>query len=163
MKLAGLQIDRFGARSGLDLSNISERLNLVYGPNGSGKTTVIQFIRWMMYGQCDELSRPYLSNADGTHGSMTIVDGYGSRTLRRSCQPGSVVGHVVTDAHGAVQSSSTAVVSNTEFDRFFLVNFDLSGRTVQVSSTVSLINGSSLTAVSVPNWRPHSGQCVANP
>jgi len=76
VKLSSLHIERFGARSNLQLENLSERLNLVYGPNGSGKTTIINFIRWMLYGGQDEVSRRYLTTGEGPVGGvLRVVDG----------------------------------------------------------------------------------------
>ena len=124
MKLAGLQIDRFGARTGLNLNEIADQLNVVYGPNGSGKTTVIQFIRWMIYGQCDEISRPYLATAEGSaRGAMTIADGYGQRTLHRHTQSGSLLSQLSTDDTNA-STTNLNKISNSEFDQFFVVSFD---------------------------------------
>ena len=61
MKLSSLQIERFGARSNLQLDSLSDQLNVVHGPNGSGKTTIINFIRWILYGGRDDASRRYLT------------------------------------------------------------------------------------------------------
>ena len=65
MKLSTLKIERFGARSNLQLADLSDHLNVVHGPNGSGKTTVINFIRWMMYGNVDGSVSRYLATMDG--------------------------------------------------------------------------------------------------
>ncbi len=64
MKLSTLKIERFGARSNLQLADLSDHLNVVHGPNGSGKTTVINFIRWMLYGNVDGSLSRYLSTTD---------------------------------------------------------------------------------------------------
>ncbi|MCA9147987.1 MAG: DUF4332 domain-containing protein, partial [Planctomycetales bacterium] len=80
MKLASLEIERFGARSNLQLDQLSDRLNVVYGPNGSGKTTIIHFIRWVLFGSQDDSGRRYLSGNDGrTGGSLQVVDGHHRR------------------------------------------------------------------------------------
>jgi hypothetical protein len=77
VKLTSLQIERFGARSNLQLDDLSPRLNVVYGPNGSGKTTIIHFIRWMLYGNHDEATRRYLLASDTRiGGSLRLVDGH---------------------------------------------------------------------------------------
>ena len=124
MKLSSLQIERFGARSGLSLSDLDSQLNVVYGPNGSGKTTVIQFIRWMFYGQCDEISRPYLTTAQGpASGSMSITDGLGHRTFHRASQPGSLLSQLTTSEPNGT-SNPCAPISSSEFDRFYIISFD---------------------------------------
>ena len=50
MYLRELEIDGFGAWSGLRLDAFEPGLNVVYGPNEAGKTTLLEFIRSMLYG-----------------------------------------------------------------------------------------------------------------
>ncbi|MGD9719790.1 MAG: AAA family ATPase [Pirellulales bacterium] len=50
MKLTGLKIDGFGVWSGLELSDLSAELEVFYGANEAGKTTLMQFVRSMLYG-----------------------------------------------------------------------------------------------------------------
>jgi energy-coupling factor transporter ATP-binding protein EcfA2 len=77
VKLSSLQIERFGARSNLQLEHLSDHLNVVYGPNGSGKTTIIHFIRWVLFGGQDELSRRYLTSGQPRVGGLLrVVDGH---------------------------------------------------------------------------------------
>lgn len=124
MKLASLHIDRFGARKDLRLADFTDHLNVVYGPNGSGKTTIIQFLRWMLFGDRDEISRRYLNTSGGpAFGSVTIRDARGLRSLERRCQAGSMLSHLTTPGQldGAIPPTT---VSNVEFDRFFVVSFD---------------------------------------
>ena len=45
MKLLALEIEGYGVWNGLKLQRISEGLNVVYGPNEAGKSTVLQFVR----------------------------------------------------------------------------------------------------------------------
>ena len=57
MKLLALEVEGFGAWSGLKLQRMSEGLNVVYGPNEAGKSTLLQFIRSMFYGFSPERRR----------------------------------------------------------------------------------------------------------
>ena len=50
MRITDLQVDGFGVWSGLRIEKFSESLNVLYGPNEAGKTTLLQFIRSMLYG-----------------------------------------------------------------------------------------------------------------
>ena len=126
MKIAGLHIDRFGARRGLDLAGITDQLNIVYGPNGAGKTTIIQFLRWMLFGQRDEISRRYLTTSSGepASGSMKIADGTGTRSLQRTSQTGSNLSQLTFDGSDQPATSPAIGVSNSEFDRHFVLGFD---------------------------------------
>ncbi len=50
MNIRGLYIDGFGAWNGLSLEEFDDGLTLIYGPNEAGKTTLLEFIRSMLYG-----------------------------------------------------------------------------------------------------------------
>ena len=50
MKITGLEIDGYGVWTGLKLEGLGDGLNVLYGPNEAGKTTLLQFIRSALYG-----------------------------------------------------------------------------------------------------------------
>ena len=50
MRITGLEVDGYGVWSGLKLEGLSEGLNVLYGPNEAGKTTLMQFVRSVLYG-----------------------------------------------------------------------------------------------------------------
>ena len=50
MKLERIHVDRFGAWNNLDLPVDSEGLSVFYGPNEAGKTTLMRFVRGVLYG-----------------------------------------------------------------------------------------------------------------
>ena len=50
MKITNLDVDGYGVWSGLRIERFSDALNVFYGPNEAGKTTLLQFIRSMLYG-----------------------------------------------------------------------------------------------------------------
>ncbi|MDO5554422.1 MAG: AAA family ATPase, partial [Planctomycetia bacterium] len=50
MKITSLEIERFGIWDHLRLPRVSKGLNVFYGPNEAGKTTLMQFIRSSLYG-----------------------------------------------------------------------------------------------------------------
>ena len=64
MKISALQIDGFGVWTGLKMEALSEKLNVFYGPNEAGKTTLMQFIRAVLYGFSEE-RRHYLPPIHG--------------------------------------------------------------------------------------------------
>ncbi len=124
MKLANLQIDRFGARSQLSLREFSDGLNVIYGPNGAGKTTIIQFIRWMFFGLHDDASQPFLVTGDApSGGSMTILETAGMRSFQRTNRSAGI-SDVVYPGTSEPASPPSTDVSVREFDRFFNVSFD---------------------------------------
>ena len=50
MKITDLDVEGYGVWSGLRIERFSDALNVFYGPNEAGKTTLLQFIRSMLYG-----------------------------------------------------------------------------------------------------------------
>ncbi|MCY2968198.1 MAG: AAA family ATPase [Planctomycetota bacterium] len=54
MKLAELQIDRFGVWQKLTLPLNENGLSVLYGPNGTGKSTLLEFVRGVLFGYSPE-------------------------------------------------------------------------------------------------------------
>ena len=50
MKITSLEIERFGLWSGLTLPELSDGINVFYGANEAGKSTLLEFIRATLYG-----------------------------------------------------------------------------------------------------------------
>ncbi|NNE01004.1 MAG: AAA family ATPase [Pirellulaceae bacterium] len=78
MKVKDIHIDGFGVWSGLSVDALPEGMTLFYGPNEAGKTTLMQFIRSMLYGFTDERREKYLPPVyGGTPGGAIRVTGPG--------------------------------------------------------------------------------------
>jgi uncharacterized protein YhaN len=50
MKIHALKIDGYGVWTGLRIERIPHGISVIFGPNEAGKTTLLQFIRSMLYG-----------------------------------------------------------------------------------------------------------------
>ena len=50
MKVRDIQIDGFGVWSGLSVDSLPDGMTVFYGPNEAGKTTLLRFIRGVLYG-----------------------------------------------------------------------------------------------------------------
>ena len=74
MKITALEVDGYGVWSGLKLDDISEGLNVFFGPNEAGKTTLMQFVRSVLYGFTSQRGR-YLPPLRGgrSGGSVHVV------------------------------------------------------------------------------------------
>jgi uncharacterized protein YhaN len=64
VRITGLRADGFGVFHGLEIDGLSEGLHVFYGPNEAGKTTLMQFVRSMLYGFSPERRR-YLPPVHG--------------------------------------------------------------------------------------------------
>ncbi|MGP0565205.1 MULTISPECIES: AAA family ATPase [unclassified Nitrospina] len=51
MQLRALHIKRFGAFKDTSVTGLRPGLNLLYGENEAGKTTLLQFVRWALFGE----------------------------------------------------------------------------------------------------------------
>ncbi|MDR2641809.1 MAG: AAA family ATPase [Planctomycetaceae bacterium] len=78
MKINGLEIERFGIWSGLTISKLFDGVNVFYGANEAGKSTIMEFIRTGFYG-FDEKRRQYARRSCGqNHLSEVAVDDNGN-------------------------------------------------------------------------------------
>ena len=60
MRIKTIEIDGFGVWNGLALEELSDHATVVYGPNEAGKTTLMQFVRAVLYGFTPERRKRYL-------------------------------------------------------------------------------------------------------
>lgn len=74
MKITAFDIQRFGVWETLSIPNVSGGLNVVYGPNEAGKTTLLEFFRTMLYGFGDKRSR-YVRPLSLEYGGGAVVLG----------------------------------------------------------------------------------------
>lgn len=88
MKVKDIQIDGFGVWTGLSVDSLPEGMTLFYGPNEAGKTTLMQFMRAMLYGFTAERREKYLPPVyGGTPGGAIRVTGPGGGyEIRRRSQ-----------------------------------------------------------------------------
>ena len=90
MKLSELQVDGFGVWNDLRLRDLSPQLTVFYGPNEAGKTTLMHFLRAMLYGVTAERRERYLPPRDGGRpgGSLGVVTADGRFRVSRHVERG---------------------------------------------------------------------------
>lgn len=71
MKISGLEVEGYGVWSGLRVVGLSDGLNVLFGPNEAGKTTLLQFIRSVLYGFSSG-RRKYLPPVRGGRGGGSL-------------------------------------------------------------------------------------------
>ena len=109
MKINDLEVDGFGVWKGLEVEQVSDELTVFCGYNEAGKTTLMQFVRSMMFGfsspRLEKYSPPVYGGVAG--GSIGLSTSVGSFEVQRHVDPSHCqdpVGDlVVIDSHdGAV-------------------------------------------------------------
>ncbi len=85
MKIADICVDGFGVWRDLELAELSDKVTVFYGPNEAGKTTLMNFIRAILYGCEPEHGRRYLPPLRGGKpgGSLVIDSATGRFNLAR--------------------------------------------------------------------------------
>ncbi len=89
MKITDLQVDGFGVWKGLTVESISDEITLFCGYNEAGKTTMMEFIRSMMFGFAPERLGKYTPPVYGglAGGSMDIHTPTGVFEIQRHVDP----------------------------------------------------------------------------
>ena len=85
MKITRLDLDGFGVWNQLRLEEVSTGLTVIYGPNEAGKTTLLQFVRSVLYGYSSERRQRYLPPLKGGRGggSMHLATAGGTIVVHR--------------------------------------------------------------------------------
>src|SRR5438874_320569 len=85
MRIKKIEIDGFGVWKGLALEELSDQATVIYGPNEAGKTTLMQFVRAVLYGLTPERRKRYLPPVHGGEpgGRMQVANEFGSFRLAR--------------------------------------------------------------------------------
>jgi uncharacterized protein YhaN len=90
MRIKQIDIDGFGVWNGLKLEELADHATVVYGPNEAGKTTLMQFVRAVLYGFTPERRKRYLPPVNGGKpgGRLRLANEFGAFTVNRYSQPG---------------------------------------------------------------------------
>ena len=90
MKLERIHVERYGAWKNLDLPVDSDGMSVYYGPNEAGKTTLMRFIRGVLYGfrRGDTDRIPGRVESGNWGGSLQVAYGTESWVIRRTGKTG---------------------------------------------------------------------------
>lgn len=95
MKINEIRIRRFGVWQDVTLPVHHHGLNVVYGPNEAGKSTLLRFIRGMMYGFQPDISRQYGNSERPPAGGTLHLEHEGQwLELNRSAMEGAARGRM---------------------------------------------------------------------
>src|SRR5947208_5284188 len=85
MRIKSIDIDGFGVWHALKLEELSDHATVIYGPNEAGKTTLMQFVRAVLYGFTSERRKRYLPPVNGGQpgGRLLVCNEFGSFRIER--------------------------------------------------------------------------------
>src|SRR3954463_9188404 len=85
MRIKDIQVDGFGVWNNLKLDELPPGVSVLYGPNEAGKTTLMQFVRTVLYGFSPLRRTRYLPPVHGGKpgGRMRVANGSGEFLLQR--------------------------------------------------------------------------------
>src|SRR3954466_4843723 len=109
MRIKRIEIDGFGVWKGLTLDELSDSATVIYGPNEAGKTTLMQFVRAVLYGFTPERRKRYLPPVNGGQpgGKLCVCNEFGSFRIERRCESGGDTEIVqITDDRGEARDAS---------------------------------------------------------
>jgi uncharacterized protein YhaN len=80
-----MRVDGFGVWSGVEIGEVADRATVFYGPNEAGKTTLMQFVRSVLYGFSPARRRRYLPPVNGgtPGGTLWVECEDGTYVVRR--------------------------------------------------------------------------------
>ena len=89
MQIKDIQVDGFGVWNNLKLDELPPGVTVLYGPNEAGKTTLMQFVRTVLYGFSPLRRNRYLPPVFGGNpgGRVRVSDGSGEFLLQRFASP----------------------------------------------------------------------------
>ena len=138
MKILRIRIDGFGRFAGNEFGPLDQPVTVFHGPNEAGKSTLLEFIRTILFGFRPRLGRPprggwpndYTPLSGGRHGGrITLVDGHGQQSVVERFSGGGF--GLVTVAGGASTAQDEAVLaqllgnhSRAVYERIFAFTLD---------------------------------------
>ena len=89
MKIKDMQVDGFGVWKNLSVDDLTEEMTVFYGRNEAGKTTLMQFVRSVLYGYDEERRKRYIPPVYGgtAGGSLLVESNQGDVEVTRHVDP----------------------------------------------------------------------------
>ncbi len=129
MQIKNIRLDRFGACSDVSLDALTDGVNVIHGPAGSGKATISRFVRSVLYGFDDSTRRQYLPvESIGFGGSVKLRSLSGVQTVSRK-DDGSHDGRLSVESedgsitHQAQAAQELTAIPESTFDRIYAVDY----------------------------------------
>ncbi|MFO0455056.1 MAG: AAA family ATPase, partial [Planctomycetota bacterium] len=133
MRISDLQVDGFGVWKGLSVDRLSPDITVFYGQNEAGKTTLMQFVRSMLFGFAADRLEKYTPPVYGgvAGGSLFVKAPQGTYEIQRHVDPSrpvdavgdlSLIDTTDGDLHGNAQlSQMLSQIDESIFNNVFSV------------------------------------------
>jgi uncharacterized protein YhaN len=133
VRISDLQVDGFGIWKGLTVAKLADDMTVFYGQNEAGKTTLMQFVRSILFGFAPERLEKYTPSIYGglAGGSVFVAAPNGNFEVQRHVDPNrhadatgdlTVIDNDDGDVHGSAQLAQ--IMSNIDesiFNNVFAV------------------------------------------
>ncbi len=128
MKITDIHVDGFGVWNGLEIPDLQNRVTVFYGRNEAGKTTLLQFVRTVLYGYSPERRRRYHPplHGDSAGGVLGVSSPSGVFKIHRRAEGRGVGDVIIEGPSGATQGGHLlnillAGVDEATFNNVFAV------------------------------------------
>jgi uncharacterized protein YhaN len=107
MKLSSIQVDRFGVWRDLDLTIPTGQVAVLSGPNGTGKSTLLEFVRGVMLGYSPEIHRKLPDGVGQIPGRIVMREKGDRHVLSRATGGPAGVGVLQIDGNAVAHPEET--------------------------------------------------------
>lgn len=156
MKLTDLAIDGIGVCNNVNFSHLASGLNLIYGENGSGKSTIRKYVRGVLFGYQEPFWTNFLNqhvtgSFAGRGGQIGATNHSGSYLLSRPLQTTASL-EIRNRENMPLPSSSNLVgnLASDAYDAFY--NVDLQNRLEQAHRAASLLQSHLGVPTGLSRW-----------
>ncbi len=120
MRIRALDIEHFGLFSGREISFPTDSLQVIYGPNEAGKSTLLQLIREVLFGF--QVRNPYAfaehAGEMAAVATLELADGRSVRFRRRKGRTKEVVGEMLDGSQPIDAPGLTRLLGNASAELF---------------------------------------------
>ena len=153
MRIRGWHIEGFGIHRDWQVDEVSPGLSVFYGPNEAGKSTLLAFLRGVLFGYPDGRSNEpkYVPRGGGAHGGrITLQTARGDVVVERYAGRGGKVSVTLADGRAGEASDLAALLAHADAPLF---------RAVFAFGRRYAANGGDCFTIGAKSLRTSAGSC----
>jgi predicted flap endonuclease-1-like 5' DNA nuclease len=158
VRIENIHIENFGNQTNCYVEDFSNRLNIVFAEDRATRDSAFQFLRWMLFGDCDEATHGVVTQTSATPaGALTVMQDGHRRTISRR-DDGTRYGRLAVDGGDRYSPQTHHMVSllgsitQQDFDYLFTPQF-VGERYLGGLFRAALAQGIELHSRSIPSER----------